>query len=354
MSPSDRYSGQDDGAVVISYPTLLSSPQSLGPAIERAFGSDPESLGLIVVRDLLSDYPQYRERLLKLAYQFGHLDEAVRESYSDPSSKYSFGWSHGKEIMNGLPDTLKGSFYANPIVEDATVAPEERALFPEYYGKNIWPKPDEKGVENFETAFKDLSKLIFNVGCQLAVACQPFASSKLLDSTISLPDLIKNSQTTKARLLHYFPPSSTSVSVENPPVDSWCGFHLDHSLLTGLCPAMFLRRNNDGSCDTIKSPSPTSGLYIRTRGAQLVKVSIPEGCIAFQTGEALEIATDGRLLATPHCVNVGTFSGTEEISRESFALFMQPNTDQHLSSNMTFGQFSKKVFEEHYKSPNSV
>lgn len=22
---------------------------------------------------------------------------------------------------------------------------------------------------------------------------------------------------------------------EDDPVDSWCGFHLDHSLLTGLC-----------------------------------------------------------------------------------------------------------------------
>lgn len=32
----------------------------------------------------------YRERLLNLAYKFGHLDEAVRESYSDPSSKYRF------------------------------------------------------------------------------------------------------------------------------------------------------------------------------------------------------------------------------------------------------------------------
>lgn len=113
---------------------------------------------------------------------------------------------------------------------------------------------------------------------------------------------------------------------------------------------MFILRKTDGTTEVIKSPSPTSGLYIRTRGKQLVKVSIPEGCLAFQTGEALEIATNGRLLATPHCVNVGSLSGDEEISRESFALFMQPNTTQHLSKDITFGQFSKKVFEEHYSS----
>ncbi|KAF8203729.1 hypothetical protein BJ912DRAFT_209789 [Pholiota molesta] len=265
-----------EGAVVISYSSLLTSPDSLGPAIEKAFGSDPSSLGIIVVRDLPTQYIEYRDRLLKLAYHFGHLDEAVRESYSDEASNYSFGWSHGKEIMNGKPDTLKGSFYANPIVEDATVSLQERALFPEYYGKNIWPKKDEKDVENFEQAFKDLSRLIFEVGCDLAAACQPFASSHFADSTFSLADLIRDSQTTKARLLHYFPPSADSAPPsEDEPIDSWCGFHLDHSLLTGLCPAMFLRRKRDSQPEIIPSPSPTSGLYIRTRGGQLTKVTIP-------------------------------------------------------------------------------
>lgn len=62
------------------------------------------------------------------------------------------------------------------------------------------------------------------------------ALSHLSDSTMSLPDLISTSQTTKARLLHYFPPTpGTAIPAEDEPVDSWCGFHLDHSLLTGLC-----------------------------------------------------------------------------------------------------------------------
>ncbi|KAF8167832.1 Clavaminate synthase-like protein [Crassisporium funariophilum] len=353
-----------EGAVVLSYKALVSSPLSLGPAIgfctEEAFGSNPTSLGIIIVRDLPEIYPVYRERLLKLAYNFAHLDEEARERYSDPSTKYSFGWSHGKEIMNGKPDlgsttyfvhedTLKGSFYANPIAENATVAAEEKTQFPEYYGNNIWPAKEEKGVENFEDAFVDLSRFIFKVGCKLATACQPFVSPHQLDSSVSLSDMISNSQTTKARLLHYFPPiPSSTPPVEDEPVDSWCGFHLDHSLLTGLCPAMFLRETKTGVPEIIKAPSPTSGLYIRTRGGELNKVSIPQDCLAFQTGEALEIATDRRLLATPHCVRVGSYSGPDIISRESFALFMQPNTNQHLSLSTTFGDFSKKVFDEHY------
>lgn len=80
----------------------------------------------------------------------------------------------------------------------------------------------------------------------------------------------------------------------------------------------------------------------------MTKVSIPADCLAFQTGEALEIATGGKLRATPHCVRVGGSPDAEKISRETFALFMQPNTDQHLSSTKTFGQFSKQVFDEHY------
>jgi hypothetical protein len=39
--------------------------------------------------------------------------------------------------ISRISDTLKGSFYANPIVEEITVSDEERRQFPEYYGKNI-------------------------------------------------------------------------------------------------------------------------------------------------------------------------------------------------------------------------
>lgn len=107
----------------------------------------------------------------------------------------------------------------------------------------------------------------------------------------------------------------------------------------------------------VQSPSPTSGLYIRTRSGDLTKISISADCLAFQTGEALELATAGRLRATPHCVRVGgggdaTYASS--VSRETFALFMQPNVDQQLSSTENFGQFSKRIFDEHYGSENAT
>ncbi|TFK76744.1 Clavaminate synthase-like protein [Pluteus cervinus] len=340
-----------EGAVEISYPTLVSSPLSLKESIEEGFGSDPKSLGIVIVRDLPPEYQTYREKLLKLAYKFAKLDPAVREKYSHAPSRYSFGWSHGKEIMNGKPDTLKGSYYANPVVEVPTVSEEDRVTYPEYYGNNIWPNKDEKGVEGFEDAFKDLGTFVFKVGCRLAVACEPFALPHFSTSSVSLPQLISDGQTTKARLLHYFPPESPVLApAEDEPVDNWCGFHLDHSMLTGLCSAMFIQEGEPGSePEVVPSPSPTSGLYIRNRGGDLTKVSIPADCLAFQTGEALEVATGGKLRATPHCVRVGAAPGAEKVSRETFALFMQPNTNHHLSPTKTFGQFSKQIFDEHYE-----
>ncbi|KAJ7630515.1 Clavaminate synthase-like protein [Roridomyces roridus] len=310
--------------VSISYEDLISSPHSLSGSIvqKRHSGLVQNVLGL-------------SSKLLKLSYEFAHLEESVREKYADARSRYSFGWSHGKEIMNGKPDVLKGSFYANPVVDDPDVAAELREEYPEYYNRNIWPKADEAGVEGYEQAFKQLGGFIFEVGCALATACEAFATPHL---NVSISNLIKESSTAKARLLHYFPPP-TADSGRHPAMNP---------ILTGLCSAMYLREGASGP-EIVPSPSESSGLYIRTRGGTLTKVSIPTDCLAFQTGEALEVATGLSLRATPHCVRVGMGSGTDKISRETLAVFMQPNVDQQLSDKLSFGQFSKQVFSEHYE-----
>jgi len=47
-------------------------------------------------------YITSRERLFVLSHAFANLPEAVREGLSRPEAMYSFGWSHGKEVMNGV------------------------------------------------------------------------------------------------------------------------------------------------------------------------------------------------------------------------------------------------------------
>ncbi len=115
---------------------------------------------------------------------------------------------------------------------------------------------------------------------------------------------------------------------------------------------MYIQHNPGQPPKAIPSPSPSSGLYIRTRGGELTKVMIPPDCLAFQTGEALELATAGRLRATPHGVRVGGGDGIEHVSRETFAVFMQPDVNQHISETETFGEFSKRIFNDHYNDAN--
>ena len=73
---------------MISYGDLVATPLALQDAIKTAFGSEPDCLGIVVVKDLPAEYPALRERLLLLADRFAALDEAAREAYVDPRSHY--------------------------------------------------------------------------------------------------------------------------------------------------------------------------------------------------------------------------------------------------------------------------
>ena len=63
---------------MISY-QQLSVPESLTHKMAMAFGSDPECLGMVLIRDLPERYPELCEQLLLLACKFVCLDESVRE-----------------------------------------------------------------------------------------------------------------------------------------------------------------------------------------------------------------------------------------------------------------------------------
>lgn len=52
--------------------------------------------------DLPPEFPAARERLFRLGAQFASLPEPEREECARPETSYFFGWSHGKEVMNGV------------------------------------------------------------------------------------------------------------------------------------------------------------------------------------------------------------------------------------------------------------
>nr|XP_027070807.1 uncharacterized protein LOC113695836 isoform X3 [Coffea arabica] len=266
-------------------------------------------------------YSSLRQNLLHLSPRLAGLSDDQKRDLEDPDSRYNFGWSHGKEkLESGKPDTLKGSFYANPVLDKPTSDPALIQRYPSYCGANIWPR---SALPELEPAFKPLGKLILEVGMLLAYHCDLYAfqGMKMLEDD-GLEQILRRSRCHKGRLLYYFPAKHSSCSQDGESMSSWCGWHTDHGSLTGLTRAMFKKDAVEISC-----PDNAAGLYVKSRSGQLVKVVYGEDEIAYQIGETTEILSRGRLCATPHCVRAPLGEAAFGVDRSTFALFMQPDCD---------------------------
>ena len=316
----------------------------------EAFG--PSSLGILVVTDLPPHFPSLRSRVLASSSSLAHLPEKELSALVNPSAKYLTGWSHGVETLRpGLVDTAKGSYYINcgfyhsPPFPDSTLSGADPVTFPgfeEYTSPNIWPA--ECTLPSFRADAETLIRLIIDVAVLVARACDRYAEREVPKYTPGyLEKVVKTSVTTKARLLHYFPsdPSSSVEDHETTNDDSWCATHVDHGCLTGLTSAMFLDEASSPSSE-ISSPDPQAGLYILDRSNTTHKISIPRDALAFQTGETLQLITQGRFKAVPHFVR-----GTDapNVARNTLGVFTQPNLDEvvDLETGLTFGEFARGV-----------
>ncbi|KAL6059776.1 Nudix hydrolase 20 [Balamuthia mandrillaris] len=350
----------EHGVVVLDYADL-ESHADLSASIEEAFGY--HGIGLLVVKNV-PQFAEYREEFMRLAVEFAHLPEEAKKKLESPESGYSFGWSHGKEILKpGQFDTFKGSFYANPQYDVPTEDPEMIKNFPEVCLPNVWPRED---FPQLEPSFKRLGRLMVQVGELVAEQCDRHVKtqSPTYGDNV-LQDIIKESRTCKARLLHYF-----AVDEDQTPRtrDSWCGWHNDHGALTALCPAAYFTSSEKGEGDYVSVPCPDgeAGLWVRRRDGEEFKVRMPSNYIAYQIGETAQILSGGVLRATPHAVQAIKWPESRGITRETLAVFMQPNFDKHMAppegvevkqcaverfreGGMTFGEFSKVTIEMYYK-----
>ncbi|KAI3443837.1 hypothetical protein Pfo_000502 [Paulownia fortunei] len=297
-----------------------------------------------------------RQNLLHLAPRLARLPEEVKRELEDPNSRYNIGWSHGKEkLESGKPDMLKGSFYANPILDIPTNELSLVKRYPSYCGPNIWPCG---ALPELELAFKALGKLILNVGLLLAYQCDRYASNGFkMHEDGSLQQVLLRSRCHKGRLLYYFPAHQCTSTDDGESISSWCGWHTDHGSLTGLTCGMFMR-------DAVELPCPDSaaGLYVKTRSGQIVKVVYGEDEIAYQIGETTEILSRGQLCATPHCVRAPKGEAAYGVERSTFALFMQPDWDEKLifpelvnihefimpNGSISFGDYTERVLDKYY------
>jgi isopenicillin N synthase-like dioxygenase len=340
--------------VCIDYESLTDGSTDLSQDIQNAFGA--AGLGIILIRGI-PGLSERRSSLLNLAHKLAGLSDIDKSDIEDAESRYSFGWSHGKErLEDGRMDTFKGSFYANPCLDDpANGNAELSTKHPAYLRPNLWPAK----LPQLKQAFKDLGQSIVSVGLELIKHCEQFAARHGIAKG-SFTDSISKSRNHKARLLYYFSTDSAAVPSSDAIDQHWCGWHLDHGSITGLISAMYF----DKSGEEVPNPDPSAGLYIRNRNGDIIKASIPPDCLAFQMGEALQICSGDVLQATPHYVRScsPSCSPTVSISRATFAVFLQPSYNQPLSSpagmtssvpgwteSQTFSDFSAARFSRYYK-----
>lgn len=310
--------------------------------LDVAFG--PKSLGIVVVEDLPARFVELRDKVLRSAKALANLPAEKLEKLQVPEAYWLVGWSCGKEkLANGLPDKYKGSFYVNCNFyrdPDAEAPPPEiQDKYKDlkgYVAANVWPA--EADVPEFESDLKELIKLMIDVAADVARACDRRVSD-LSSLQTKLQEYVRNSNTTKARLLHYFARADDD-NESNESEDGWCGTHLDHSCLTALTSALFLDPNDNA----IQDPDPTSGLYIRSRTGKTVKVAIPPGALAFQTGSALEALTDGKFRAVPHFVRASASKG---VSRSTLAVFCQPSL-QDAVGDSDFAEFAQSIVKKNH------
>ncbi len=352
----------EDDVVVLDYADL-SGHADLGASIAKAFG--PDGIGLLVVRGV-PQLEELREGLLPLGFEFAALPDEVKARYVHPDSNYSFGWSHGKEVLKpGVFDEFKGSYYANPQYDVPCDDPAKIAAAPEVCHPNVWPS--EADFPKLRGAFMALGQRMVDVGLLVAEQCDRYVATALgapLDPAMRLAKVIEESRACKARLLYYF-----AINEDATPRtrDSWCGWHSDHGSLTALCPAMYFEAPPDAALPTksdIRITDKEAGLYIRARNGVERKVTIPKDCLAFQIGESSQVMTGGLLRATPHAVQALAHPASRHVSRANFAVFMQPDNEVAMSvpagakledvsigkyrPGMTFGDFSKATFAGYY------
>ncbi|PGH03087.1 hypothetical protein GX51_04274 [Blastomyces parvus] len=376
MDTSAPIQGQ---AVTVSLKELEEGSVSF-ETLTEAFG--PSSLGIIVVKDLPARFKELRATALSNASYVAALPQDELDTLSSPASKYLVGWSCGKETLrSGRFDTLKGSYYINcAFYQDPSLqnAPEnEFPDFPQYTAPNIWPDPQH--LPTFRSSIEQLCTLIIDTATLVARTCDRYALANIEGYKSGyLEHVVKTSLTTKARLLHYFPPVVEEPGADDVRAggddeadeDDWCATHIDHSCLTGLTSAMFVDEEanppttfsssssssssssfssspSSGIPELSQSPDPKAGLYIRSRTGQVVKVNIPKDCLAFQTGEALELITKGRFRAVPHFVR-GVKNVKGKVARNTLAVFTQPNLGEEVQEGKTFADFAKEVVERNH------
>ena len=149
--------------VSLNYNNLLKEDPTIISKIGEAFGYN--GIGILAVQDV-PNLQELRTKLLSTGRHFAEdLSPSTRAKYEHPKSYWSFGWSHGKEKLQGRPDYSKGSYYNNPVENVPYTDKKIVQQWPSFAHPNIWPSKEDE--PELESSFMNLGKLIVETGLKL-------------------------------------------------------------------------------------------------------------------------------------------------------------------------------------------
>lgn len=306
--------------VIIPYSSLLLDPEEaapiLQPSFQRAFGCKTHDtkhtptapLGLIGISGI-PDFIHSRRQLFTRVHTLATLPSNYLETQlTHAPSKYNVGWSRNKERLSANKPTndKKGSFYFNPLT-DTPGTVEEREKYPMSYMENIWP--EETVVPGFKECAMTLGCVMKDVVALMARHVDVFVNHSLLVDKdqkhtndnkwkLHMGYEMTHTEKIKGRILYYFPHKKEDSGASAP---TWIDWHNDSGFFTALAGDAYVNHDT-GEFVPSHLVDPNAGLFVYDRNGTVHKVHIPEECMAIQIGECLQIATGGRLVATPHCV----------------------------------------------------
>jgi hypothetical protein len=195
--------------------------------------------------------PALRAALLPCAHGLAAtLSPAATGRLEDAASTWNVGWSHGREALSagGKADTRKGSFYANPLVDEPGRGDDgaAAAAYPGLARPNVWPTPghgdpgEDALAATLPPAFRAAGAAMAAVGRAVAAGADALLARAGAAPSPSLTDALACGRGAKGRLLYYFPKEDGEGEGGDDGDDGWCGWHVDHSLLTVLCPAAYV------------------------------------------------------------------------------------------------------------------
>lgn len=234
-----------------------------------------------------------------------------------PSEGSQRGWSGDAtevSVTSGGVQDYKSWYFAQ--VADGDYEENRKhleRLWPYLHQPNIWPT----AMPEFKRTYERFSRGLCAIGGKVMEAC---AHELGLDRN-TFWDLMHNGPHV-ARALAYHP--MTQEMLTSGKFD-WGGMHTDFNLATVLGGGVFVAPDGNLVPD---SPDDRAGLFIRTRGGEKIKGTPPPGCVVVQVGQALEILTAGRFLATGHQICAPR---TPNWGRLAGVIFMHGDSNQMLA-----------------------